>query len=103
MLPEYVARIEWPESRVRAERQRALRTLLTTAVERSPWHRERLAGIDLGGLGEADIESLPAMTKTDLMDNFHGIVTDRRVTRQLCERHRSQATSDAYLLDAIHV
>src|SRR5262249_29112907 len=103
MLPEFVARIEWPESRVRTERQRALRTLLTTAVERSPWHRERLAGIDLGGLGEADIESLPVMTKTDLMDNFDDIVTDRRVTRELCERHLSEATGDAYLLGEYHV
>jgi phenylacetate-CoA ligase len=103
MLPEYIGRIEWPADRVRKERRRALLTLLALAVERSPWHRERLAGIDLGGVSEADIESLPVMTKTDLMLNFDDIVTDRRVTRALCERHLAEATGDAYLLGEYHV
>ena len=44
MLPEYLGRIEWTADRVADERGRALRSLLATAVARSPWHRERLAG-----------------------------------------------------------
>jgi phenylacetate-CoA ligase len=103
MLPEYMGRIEWSADRVANERRRALRTLLAMAVERSPWHRERLAGIDPGGRSEVDIESLPVMTKTDLMDNFDDLVTDRRVTRELCERHLDDATGDAYLLGEYHV
>src|SRR5262245_7822291 len=100
MLPEYVARIEWPADRLRSERRRALRALLAMAFERSPWHRRRLAGLDLSG---ADIESLPVMTKAELMDNFDEIVTDRRVTLESCERHLSEATGDAYLLGEYHV
>jgi len=44
-------------------------------------------------------ETLPVMTKTDLMDHFDDIVTDRRITRELCERHLEGLKGDAYLLD----
>jgi phenylacetate-CoA ligase len=102
MLPEYAARIGWPTDLVQAERLRALRGLLA-AARRSPWHRERLAGIDVGAFCEADIASLPVMTKSDLMDNFDDIVTDRRVTRELCERHLAGLAGDAYLLGKYRV
>jgi phenylacetate-CoA ligase len=103
MFSGYAARVDWPEDLVRAERLRALRVLLATADRRSPWHRERLAGFDLEAFCEADIASLPVMTKTDLMDNFDSIVTDRRVTRELCERHLHELTGDGYLLGEYHV
>jgi phenylacetate-CoA ligase len=103
MLPRYAGRIDWPAGRVREERLRALRALLATALARSPWHRERLTGVDVAAFCEADVASLPVMTKTDLMDNFDAIVTDRRVTRDLCERHLGAVTGDAYLLGEYHV
>lgn len=102
MLPEYAGRIGWSADRVARERLRALRALLA-AARRSPWHRERLAGLDTGAFGEADVASLPVMTKTDLMDNFDDIVTDRRLTRELCERHLGELAGDAYLLGEYHV
>ena len=43
------------------------------------------------------------MTKTDLMDNFDDLVTDRRVTRELCERHLEELAGGAYLLGEYHV
>ena len=52
----------------------ALRALLLHAMEHSPWHRERLSRIDLDVVSETDLEALPTMTKTDLMDNFDDIV-----------------------------
>ena len=102
MLPEYAGRIGWSADRVARERLRALRALLA-AARRSPWHRERLAGLDTGAFGEADVASLPVMTKTDLMDNFDDIVTDRRLTRELCERHLGELAGEAYLLGEYHV
>ena len=50
---------------------------------------------------EADLERLPVMTKADLMDNFDDIVTDARLSRDLCEDHLERA--DEYLLDEFHV
>jgi phenylacetate-CoA ligase len=102
-MPGYLRRIDWPADRIQDERLRALRTLLATAAEKSPWHRKRLAGIDVAGLSDTDVESLPVMTKADLMDNFDDVVTDRRVTRELCERHLRQAAGDSYLLGEYHV
>jgi phenylacetate-coenzyme A ligase PaaK-like adenylate-forming protein len=103
MLPGYTERIDWPADRVQEERLRALRSLLATALARSPWHRERLTGVDVPALSEADVASLPVMTKADLMDNFDAIVTDRRITRDVCERHLRAVSGDAYLLEEYHV
>ena len=66
-------------------------------VERSPWHRGRLGGLDIASLSEGDIVDLPVMTKTDLMDNFDAIVTDPRLSRQLCEDHLDQNPGDHLL------
>jgi phenylacetate-CoA ligase len=87
LLPDYVSRIEWPAARLREARTVALRALVTSAVERSSWHRRRLEGLDITALSDHDIADLPVMTKTDLMDNFDGIVTDPRLSRRLCEDH----------------
>ncbi len=43
------------------------------------------------------------MTKSDLMNNFDEIVTDRRLGRTLCENHLLDRVGDAYLLDEFHV
>jgi phenylacetate-coenzyme A ligase PaaK-like adenylate-forming protein len=80
LVPEYVARIDWPLAQLQEERTFALRALLTTAVQRSSWHRRRLDGLDIGSLCESDVVDLPVMTKTDLMDNFDSVVTDPRLS-----------------------
>jgi phenylacetate-CoA ligase len=104
LLPDYVNRVDWPADQIWRERDRALRVLLGTAVDRSPWHRERLAGINPVRASETDLPSLPVMTKADLMDSFDDIVTDRRITRDLCEDHLAGAAAgDTYLLGEYHV
>ena len=72
-------------------------------MEQSPWHRERLARVDISTLTAEDLSSLPVMTKSDLMDNFDDIVTDRRLTLDVCERHVDALRGDDYLLDEFHV
>jgi len=96
LLPGYVRRVDWPADRISGERLRALRRLLA-AAGKSSWHRRRLAGIDAARLSAADVASLPVMTKADLMDNFDDVITDRRITRDLCERHLRDAADGAYL------
>ena len=41
-LPEMIAHIGWSREQLRGERERRLRELIDTAVQRSPWHRARL-------------------------------------------------------------
>jgi phenylacetate-coenzyme A ligase PaaK-like adenylate-forming protein len=102
LLPEHVQRLRWPAERLRQERRDRLRDLLRAAKASSPWHRDRLAGVDPGGFEEADLAGLPPMTKDDLMANWDGVVTDRRLTLDLAEGHLAGLESDAYLFDRFH-
>jgi phenylacetate-CoA ligase len=102
ILPESVQRLRWPAERLRQERQERLRALLRVALASSPWHRERLGGIDPETFVEEDLPLLPVMTKDDLMANWDAVVTDRRLTLALVEDHLAGLTADAYLLDEVH-
>ena len=63
-----VRRLRWDAERLAAERERRLRELLVHAAEHSPFWRERLAGHDLANFTEADLPSLPVLTKAEMMD-----------------------------------
>ncbi len=66
---------------------RRLRDVLRTAVERSPFYRSRLAGVDPGSFTLADLGSLPVMTKAEMMDAYDDVVTDPRLTLEVVNRH----------------
>jgi phenylacetate-CoA ligase len=102
-LPEHLERLTWSQERVQAERTRGLRTFLRVAKERSPWYRERLAHLDPSCVQEADLATIPPMTKDDLMRHFDAILTARDVSRELAETHLDGLTGDAYLRDHYHV
>ena len=103
MVPEHLDRLDWSAERLRLHRQGALRRLIRTAIERSPWHRQRLAGVDLDRVGEANVHDLPVMTKDDLMTNFDEIVTNPRLRLDVCNAHLETLTDDAYLFGRYHV
>ena len=98
-----MAHLDWTAEELRRAQDGRLRRLIRLAVERSPWHRERLAGVEVSTLTVGDLSTLPVMTKSDLMDNFDDIVTDRRLSLDVCERHVDALRGDAYLLDEFHV
>ena len=102
LLAEHQQRIMWTAARLHAEREARLRALIRFAQERSPWHRQRLAHIDPDTMTEAHLSSIPPMTKDDLMANFDGILTDRRLTRSVVEAHLDSLEDDSYLLDEFH-
>jgi phenylacetate-CoA ligase len=99
LAPRLIERLDWPSERLAAHRTEQLRDLVVYAVARSPWHRARLAGLDLDRLDPVSLRELPAMTKTDLMTNFDEIVTDSRVTLDHVNAHLDTVESDGYLLD----
>ncbi|MDN5934285.1 MAG: hypothetical protein L0I24_24975, partial [Pseudonocardia sp.] len=102
LLPAMLDRLTWPAARLAEHRTTELRRLLRVARETSPWHRERLAGIDIDVIDESDLTSVPMMTKDDLMANFDDIVTDDRLRLDVVEDHLAALTSDAYLFDRYH-
>src|SRR3954467_7319538 len=104
-LPVEAERLTWPLERLHRLRDERLRALLRAAKARSPWHAERIAGIDVDAVTGADLGAIPAMTKTDVMEHWDEIVTDRRLTLELAEAHLERVASDgpAYLLGEYQV
>jgi phenylacetate-coenzyme A ligase PaaK-like adenylate-forming protein len=94
--------LKWSRERLAAERQAKLRDLLAWAVERSPFHAERLAGIDTAHFTEAQLVSLPVMTKDKLMSEFSWVVTDPRLTLEVVEDHVEHVDGHPYLFDRFH-
>jgi phenylacetate-coenzyme A ligase PaaK-like adenylate-forming protein len=88
-LPEQVARMDWTAAQIQTEREQRLQRLLALARARSPWHRARLAGVDLSNITPAGLGQLPPMTKDDLLAHFDEIVTDPRLTLGVVEDHLS--------------
>ena len=80
-VPEQLARLTWTAERIQQEQAERLQTLLAHAIERSPFHRRRLAGIDVAAVDPADLSALPVMTKAQMMGALDDIFTDRRLNR----------------------
>jgi len=99
LAPRLIERLQWPAERLAAHRAQRLREVVREAIARSPWHRERLTGIDIDGLDETTLRELPTMTKSDLMENFDRIVTDDRLSLTLVNDHLQTVTTGSYLLD----
>jgi phenylacetate-CoA ligase len=59
LTPSLVARLDWSAERLAEHRTARLRELLRVAVDRSPWHRHRLAGVDVDRITEAELVDLP--------------------------------------------
>src|SRR3954454_12459106 len=104
-LPVEAERLTWPLERLHRLRDERLRAVLRTAKARSPWHAKRLAGVDVDAITGADLTAIPTMTKTDVMEHWDEIVTDRRLTLELAEAHLERVASEgpAYLLGEYQV
>src|SRR5262245_39948479 len=98
-FPGYVSQLQCSADELRMERERRMRILLATAKARSPWHRARLRDVDAASFTEADLPSLPTMTKADLMDNFDAVVTDSRLTRDVVDAYVERPPENPYLFD----
>ena len=102
-LPEYVGRLGWSRAEIEKEQTEALRALLRHAVERSPWHRARLRGLDVARITPAQLAEIPPMTKRDLMENWDAIVTEPGCTLADAESHLDALSDDAYFRGELHV
>ncbi len=84
-LPDQFDRLSWNTDRIARAQRDGLRDLLRHAVEHSPFHRRRLAGIDIAGIDPAGLTALPVMTKAEMMDALDDVFTDRRLNRATVE------------------
>ncbi len=94
-----VRRLRWDARRLAAERERRLRELLAHAAEHSPFWRDRLAGHDLANFTEADLPSLPVLSKAEMMAEFDRLVTVPGLTLDRVRHHVDELSGDGYLDD----
>jgi len=99
LAPRLIERLDWPADRLALHRAQRLREIVREAIDRSPWHRERLAGTDVTVLDEDSLPKLPPMSRADVMDNFDRIVTDERLSLGLVNDHLETVRTGGYLLD----
>jgi phenylacetate-coenzyme A ligase PaaK-like adenylate-forming protein len=78
-------RMSWSADRIKSAQRDGLRTLLRRAAEHSPFHRLRLADIDIERVEPDDLSALPVMTKAQMMDSLDDVFTDRRLRRATVE------------------
>jgi phenylacetate-coenzyme A ligase PaaK-like adenylate-forming protein len=97
-MPGHIERLNWDQGQLARFQRDQLRALLARAIECSPFHAERLRGIDPSRFELADLTRLPVMTKTQMMDGFDRASTDRRLTRDLVERHLARSAAEPSLL-----
>ena len=97
-MPEHIGRLGWDAGQLAACQRDRLRALLARAIAGSPFHARRLRGIDPDRFELADLARLPVMTKADMMENFDAVPTDRRLSRDLVERHLGRSVTDPSLL-----
>jgi phenylacetate-CoA ligase len=94
----HIDRLGWPPEQLARLQHVRLRALLAQAIERSPFHAARLAGIDPGRFELADLARLPVMTKAQMMERFDDVVADRRLTQDLVEPHLAASVAEPALL-----
>jgi phenylacetate-coenzyme A ligase PaaK-like adenylate-forming protein len=85
-------RERWSRPQLEAFQRQQLRALIEHAVARSPLHRERL-----GEAPEPDLQALPTMDKTLLMERWDEVVTDPALRLAEVEAHLAGLERDAYL------
>jgi phenylacetate-coenzyme A ligase PaaK-like adenylate-forming protein len=96
-------RLSWQRPQIEHHQEQLLRRLLTRATMRSPFHAERLAGVDRAGFTLDRLRELPVMTKQDLMTEFDRIVTDPRAHRRAAEAHLARTGDELTHLDDEYV
>jgi hypothetical protein len=103
LVPEHLERLAWPASRLVAHQRELQRELLGHAAAESPFHRDRLAGIDPHTFELDDLGQLPVMTKAEMMERFDEVCTDRRLTRDAVDAHVRRLGEDVELLEGGYV
>ena len=88
----------WAAADLDLLRERGLREIRAFAYARSPFYQRLHRGVV-----DRPLEELPVVTKTQLMEHFDEVVTDRRIRLADVEAHLSAMAGDARFLDRYRV
>lgn len=96
LIPEHLARLHWSAARIHEHQTASLRSLLRYARDNSPFYRRRLAKIDPEHVALSDLQSLPIMTKPEMMEAIDDVFTDRRLRREAFDRALADAAAEPH-------
>jgi phenylacetate-coenzyme A ligase PaaK-like adenylate-forming protein len=102
-MEDHIARLDWQRERIDRYRDQRLRMLLSYALERSPFHARRLAGIDPARATVADLAGVPMMTKAEAQDCWDEVVTDRGLNHERAESVLAEQEWYSYTQDDYQV
>lgn len=97
LMPDLIGRLSWSRAQIEDHKTRAFRDLLRHVQAHSPWHARRVAHLDPSTAKLADIVRLPSMNKSDLMENWDGIVTVPGASRREAEEALRNMTDQFYI------
>ena len=92
---ELIGHDHWSSDELAAFQRRRLDVVVGHATTRSPFYRERYAGLDLGD--PVELARLPVLDKATVMDRFDDLVTDPRLTLAAVEAHLDGLAGDQLL------
>jgi phenylacetate-CoA ligase len=75
----------WSPDQLHSYQRQRLLAIVRDAAARSPYYRERFAGIELSD--DLDLTALPRLDKPTMLEHFDELVTDRRLSLAGVERH----------------
>jgi len=75
----------WSPEQLHSHQRVRLLSIVRGAAARSPYYRERFAGIELSD--DLDLAALPRLDKPTMLEHFDDLVTDRRLSLADVERH----------------
>jgi phenylacetate-CoA ligase len=85
------------------DQQQRLDTMVRHAATHSPFYRQRLAGTGALGDGPVQLQSLPVLDKSLLMEHFDELVCDPRLRRDQLLEWAGRMTRDQLFLDRYRV
>jgi len=98
---ELIARDFWPRERILAFQRRRLQELIAHAVAASPYYRETIG--PLATTAEVQLEQLPTLSKSTLVEEFDRIVTDPRLRLAELEDHVTSTDAGGLYLDRYRI
>lgn len=104
--PKYLESVYCSPQTLQHMRNKRLKELLIYAKSNSPWYKKTLKHIDVENVTEERLSDIPTINKAILMNNWDELVTDRRLSLALAEKHLEKMRYDndtLYLLDQYHV
>lgn len=78
-MPEEIATLKFTREQINKLQEQRVRDMLRFAKDHSSWYAQRFQHIDPNTFQLSDMDTIPIMSKNDLMNHWDEIVTDNRL------------------------